>query len=51
MFGFSKSIKTLNMPQTVVNKTVPTGPKKRFTQVMQPDYNRTIKKPKTNNKY
>lgn len=48
MFGFSKSLKSLNMQQAVVTKNIPTGPKQRFTQVLQSDYNRVIKKPKTN---
>jgi len=35
------------MPQTLITKTVPTGPKKRFTQNIPIDQNRAIKKSKT----
>ena len=49
MFGISKCLKTLNMPQTLIGKTNEPETKKRFTQVIQPEYNRVIKKPR--NKY
>jgi len=39
------------MPQTMVTKTAPTGPKKRFTQNIQLDQHRVIKKSKTDKPY
>ena len=34
MFGFSKSLKSLNMPQTIIAKTNQEGTRKRFAQVV-----------------
>jgi len=35
------------MPNTVIGKTNQPESKKRFTQVLQTDYNKVVKKPKT----
>jgi len=35
------------MPHTIIGKTNQPDSKKRFTQVMQADCNRVVKKPKT----
>jgi len=39
------------MPKTLITKTVPTGPKKRFTQNIPLDQQRIIKKTKTDKPY
>ena len=46
MFGFSKSLKTLNTPPSIVIKAPQEGPRKRHTQVMQPPF-QPVKKPNT----
>ena len=44
MFGFSKSLKSLNLPQTVIAKNQQDGTRKRYAQVMQPCNQRFVKK-------
>jgi len=39
------------MPQTLITKVEPVGPKKRFTQNVQLDQRRIIKKTKTDKPY
>ena len=45
MFGFSKSLKSLNVPQAVLTKNTQDGTRKRYAQVLKPTNARIIKKP------
>ena len=45
MFGISKCLKSLNMPQTIIKKnTDPPGPKKRYSQVVEMKTNQNGKR-------